>query len=90
MKGLNPLSQLEKLLQRIINNPKTVRFEELDKILIKDGFTRNQSGKGTSHYVYTKGEKFTTIPYLKPYIKRFYVERALALLSNDLEDSENG
>ena len=39
--GDGPLSQLEKLLQRIMNNPKTVRFEELDKILIKDGFTRN-------------------------------------------------
>ena len=30
--GVDSLSQLEKLLQRIMNNPKTVRFEELDKI----------------------------------------------------------
>lgn len=89
IKGLNPLSQFEKLLQRVINNPKTVRFEEVDKILIKDGFTRRQSRKGTSHYVYTKGDKFITIPFHKPYIKKIYVERAIGLLSNDLEDDAN-
>ena len=27
------MSQIEKLLQRIINNPKAVKFEELEKIL---------------------------------------------------------
>ena len=86
---MNPLSQFEKLLQRVINNAKTVRFEELDKILIKDGFTRRQSGKGTSHYVYTKGDKFITVPFHKPYVKRIYVERAIALLNNNLEDNEN-
>ena len=30
------MSQLEKLLQRIHNNPKTVRVEELAKILLKN------------------------------------------------------
>ena len=32
------MSKLEKLLQRIKNNPKTVRFEELDKILLNAGY----------------------------------------------------
>lgn len=83
------MSQFEKLLQRVINNPKTVRFEELDKILIKDGFERRQASKGSSHFVYTKGNQFTTVPFNKPYIKRIYVERAIALLSTNLEDDIN-
>lgn len=80
------MSQFAKLLLRIINNPKTVRFEELDKILIKDGFTRRQAGKGSSHYIYTKGEKFLTVPFHKPYIKQIYVERAIE--SIELEGAE--
>lgn len=81
------MSQLEKLLQRIINNPKTVRFDELDKILTKDGFTRRQSGKGTSHYVYTKETKGLVVPFNKPYVKQLYVERVIE--SIDMEGSEH-
>lgn len=81
------MSQLEKLLQRIMNNPKTVRFEELDKILIADGFSRRQSGKGTSHYVYTKKAKVLVVPFNKPYVKQIYVE--LAMKSIDLEGNEH-
>lgn len=81
------MSQLEKLLQRIMNNPKTVRFEELDKVLIKDGFVRRQSGKGTSHYVYTKEAKVLVVPFNKPYVKQIYVERAIE--SIDMEGREH-
>jgi len=49
------VSQWEKLLQSIRNNPKSVRFEELDKVLRNTGFERKQSGKGTSHYRYVLG-----------------------------------
>ena len=83
------MSKLEKLLERIINNPKTVRFEELDKILIKEGFARRQSSKGSSHYVYTKDDNFIVIPYNKPYIKRVYVERAIELINECLEDNDD-
>lgn len=67
------MSKLKKLLKRIRNNPKHVRFEELDNIIIRFGFTRRQSSKGTSHYYYTKGEKLLSVPFHKPHIKATYV-----------------
>ncbi|WP_366924314.1 hypothetical protein MFMK1_001300 [Metallumcola ferriviriculae] len=45
------MTKLEKLLQKVKNNPKQVRFQELDKILIRSGFTRRQPGIGSSHYI---------------------------------------
>ena len=82
------LSKLIKLLEKIKNNPKHVRFEELDKILIHYGFTRRQSSKGTSHYYYTKGEKVISVPFHHPHIKAFYVERAIGLLEGEINDGE--
>lgn len=80
------MSRLEKLLQKIVNNPKTVRFEELDKLLKNEGFACRQSRKGSSHYVYTKSDKFMVVPFKKPYIKCVYVERAIDLLSDFFEE----
>lgn len=34
------MSKLKKLFEKIKNNPKQVRFEELDKILMHYGFTK--------------------------------------------------
>lgn len=77
------LSQLEKLLDRIRNNPKTVRFEELNKILIKNGFTRRQPHSGSSHYIYTKqGVYPISVPYNSPYVKEKYVELALEAIGD--------
>jgi len=80
------LSKLEKLLQRIINNPKTVRFEELDKLLIRAGFIKRQSGKGSSHFVYRKDGRIISIPLNNPYIKQTYVIEAIVLLTEYAED----
>jgi len=82
------LSKLKKLLERIRNNPKNVRFEELDKILIHYGFTKRQSSGGSSHYYYTKGEKLLSVPFHKPHIKVIYVERAIELLEGEINDDE--
>jgi len=62
------MSKLEKLLQKIKNNPKQVRFEELDKILTRAGFEKRQPKGGSSHYYYTKGALKVSIPYRQPYI----------------------
>ena len=53
------MSQYEKLLQRIINNPKTVRFEELDKILISQGFACDSQEKGRA-IIFIKEERFVS------------------------------
>ena len=80
------MSKLEKLLLRIKNNPKTVRFDELDKILISEGFTKRQPGGGSTHYTYSKGIIRLTVPYKKPYILETYVKLAISIIEGGKED----
>jgi predicted RNA binding protein YcfA (HicA-like mRNA interferase family) len=77
------MSQWEKLLARIHNNPKTVTFAELDKLLQRAGYVRRQPGGGSSHYVYTKGNRLLTIPKHSPYVKERYVKEALKVLDEE-------
>lgn len=76
------ITKKEKLLSKIKNNPKTVRFEELDKILQDIGFDRRQPSGGSSHYTYVLTGKILTVPYKKPYIKVIYVKTAIKLLED--------
>ena len=72
------MSKLEKLLQRIKNNPKTVRFEELDKILRREGYMPSQPRGGSSHYTYKKlGGRSLTVPRQLPYVNECYVRDVL-------------
>ena len=82
------MSKLKKLLQRIRNNPKHVKFEDLDKILIHYGFTKRQPSGGSSHYYYSKGEKVISVPFHQPHIKATYVERAIELLEGEINDDD--
>lgn len=78
------MSQWEKLLERIRNNPKTVTFEEVDKILCRIGFERRQPGGGSSHYTYRKqGKPPLTIPKKSPYVKEEYIKLVIAALDED-------
>ncbi|GMA52563.1 hypothetical protein GCM10025857_39200 [Alicyclobacillus contaminans] len=77
------MSQLEKLFEQIRNNPKTVHFEELDKILRRIGFERRQPRGGSSHYVYTKNGKQITVPYRRPYVLEVYVKQVIDLVEGD-------
>ena len=75
------MSKLEKLLQRIKNNPKSVRFEELNKILLNAGYERSQPRGGSSHYTYRKDSKEPiTIPHHKPYVREIYVQIVIRAL----------
>ncbi|MBE2200211.1 MAG: toxin HicA [Anaerolinea sp.] len=76
------MSKKHKLLLRIRQNPKQVRFDELDNILYQLGFAKRQHG---SHATYTKGGLRITIPYRQPFILPIYVKEFLALLDT-LED----
>ena len=87
--GVGALSKLEKLLLKIKNNPKQVRFEELDKILTRAGFIKRQSSKGTSHYVYKKGELKISIPYRQPHILETYVIQAIKLLEKHFSNESD-
>ena len=74
------MSKFEKLLERIKNNPKTVRFEELEKILLRYGFKESQSGGGSSHYIFKKGEQVFTIPRHGQFVKAVYVLQVIEAL----------
>lgn len=80
------MSQLQKLLERIRNNPKTVRFEVLDRILTKNGFKKRQPRSGSSHYTYTKENRILTVPYKRPYVNEKYVELALEAIGDCFEE----
>ena len=69
-----------KRVEKSRRNPKTVRFEVLDSILVEAGFKRRQPASGSSHYVYTKAALHITIPYKRPFIKEIYVQRVLELI----------
>ena len=68
------MSQLEKLLIKIRNNPKAVRFDEIDKILKNAGFEVRQPRGGSSHYIYTKGNFIISIPKHNPYSHYIYTK----------------
>lgn len=74
------MTQIEKLLEQIRNNPTNVRFEDLDKLLRLYGF-ECRPPRGGSHYVYKcKGcPQILTVPRHQP-LKRVYVKRALKLI----------
>ena len=75
------MSKCKKLLQRIKNNPKTVRFEELDKILRHEEYEPFQPRGGSSHYTYRKtGKRAITIPRQIPYVNECYVLDVLEAL----------
>ncbi len=78
-----------KILKKILKNPKNVRFEELDNLLIELGFIKRQPRGGSSHYTYTKKDlnKIITIPFKKPFLKVVYVKMVLKELN--LEDFYN-
>lgn len=82
------MSRLEKLLRKIKNNPRQVRFEELDKILVRSGFNRRQPSGGSSHYIYILGKHILSVPYEQPHIKAMYVEQALKALKEAAEDEQ--
>jgi hypothetical protein len=49
------LSKKDKRLQAIRNNPKNVRFETIQGILLTYGFTETKPKGGSSHYTYHRG-----------------------------------
>lgn len=71
------MSKRQKLLQRFRTNPKTVRFDEVDHLLLGMGFEKRQVG---SHATYRLHDVIVTIPFRKPYILPVYVKNILAML----------
>ena len=82
------MSRLKKLLEKIRRNPRAVRFDELDRVLRRAGFSRSQPSGGSSHYVYRKEAHKLTVPYRQPHVLEAYVLRAIKILEGMEEDEQ--
>ena len=79
------MSQFDKLLLRIKNLSKDLRFNELRKVLEYYGYTMYAPRSGSSHYTFRKsGRPPITIPKHEP-IKKIYV----IMVKEAVESEEN-
>ncbi|MHB8575416.1 MAG: type II toxin-antitoxin system HicA family toxin [Dehalococcoidia bacterium] len=77
------MTQLEKLYQRALTSPGSVRFRDLERLLLRHGFTCRQPGGGSSHYVFERGHIMLTIPRQgNNGVKPVYVRRAMGALAD--------
>jgi len=51
------MGKLEKLIDEIIKLDRSLRFEELSKVLNNLGYKAKQPGRGSSHYTFRKEGK---------------------------------
>lgn len=80
------MSKKEKALEKLRQNPKNVRFEELAEILIGLGFVE-KPGKG-SHSKFVYGVHVLVIPKRKPFLKPIYITLALQVIDEILDADE--
>jgi predicted RNA binding protein YcfA (HicA-like mRNA interferase family) len=84
------MARKEKLLNRIRNNPKQVRFEDIDKIMRQYGFEERHDA---SHYVYSHPQVVGVVTIVRPhgkggtqFVAPIYIKRALEAM-DEIEES---
>ena len=83
------MSKWDKLLEKICNLSKEVRFDELKKILENYGYEMTAPKSGSSHYTFRKkGCQPITIPKHEP-IQRVYVEMVKQVVESEVINDEN-
>ena len=83
------MSKWDKLIARICNLSKDLRFYELQKVLESYGYEMNAPRGGSSHYTFRKqGFEPITIPKHEP-IKKVYVEMVRQIVEREAENEEN-
>ena len=83
------MSEWDKLITRICNLSKDLRFDELRKVLESYGYEMNAPRGGSSHYTFRKqGKSPITIPKHEP-IKKVYVEMVRKVVESEERENEN-
>ena len=83
------MSKWDKLITRICNLSKDLRFDELRKVLESYGYEMNAPKGGSSHCTFRKqGCMPITIPKHEP-IKKVYVEMVRQIVESEAENDEN-
>ena len=73
------MSKRAKQLQAIRNNPKNVKFETIQNILLNYGFTETSPRGGSSHYTYKNGIYRITVPKERP-VNEIYIKQAIKII----------
>lgn len=82
------MSKWDKLIARICNLSKDLRFTELRKVLESYGYEMNTPRRGSSHYTFRKpGCMPLTIPKHEP-IKKIYVEMVRQVVESEARNDE--
>ncbi|MCI6652614.1 MAG: type II toxin-antitoxin system HicA family toxin [Ruminococcus sp.] len=82
------MSKWDKLLMRICNLSKDLRFDELRKVLESYGYVISAPRSGSSHYTFRKkGHNPITIPKHEP-IKKVYVEMVRQIVLSEVNNDE--
>ena len=83
------MSKWDNLLSRILSLDKSMRFDELRKVLESYGYTMSAPGSGSSHCTFRKqGKSPITIPRHEP-IKKVYVEMVRAVVEEEMNHEDN-
>ena len=83
------MSKWDKLITRICNLSKDLRFDELRKVLESYGYEMNAPRNGSSHYTFRKqGCMPITIPKQEP-IKKVYVEMVRQIVESEAKNDED-
>ena len=83
------MSKWDKLLNKIKNLSKDIRFAELKKILEEYGYVMYSPRGGSSHYTFRKpGCRPITIPKHEP-VKKVYVEMVRDIVEGEGKKNEN-
>ena len=82
------MSKWDKLITRICNLSKNLRFDELRKVLESYGYEMNAPRSGSSHYTFRKeGYMPITIPKHEP-IKKVYVVMVRQIVESEAKNDE--
>lgn len=83
------MTKWDKLIARILNLSKDLRFDELKRVLENYGYEMKAPKGGSSHYTFRKhGYMAITIPKHEP-IKRVYVEMVRQVVESEEINDEN-
>ena len=83
------MSKWDKLIEKILNLSKDMRFDELRKVLESYGYEMKAPRGGSSHYTFRKpGAMPITIPKNEP-IKKIYVQMVKEIVESEAMNYEN-
>jgi len=75
------MTKKKKIFEKLKNNPKDVRFDDIKKMLEEKGFELKRiSG---SHFIFSKGEVTFVIPSHNNKVKEIYVKRVIDIIENN-------